>query len=172
MKKILLALGFFLLLAEYGFAAEPCITHQFVSEKSDSADTTLIRPSDWNSCHSEPPKLVMFGFGCTKTACAVLEDADDYVNIIYNYSERTWTISEVICRSNAGTPSINLLRDDGTPTAILSSNLSCSTSGATSSSFTSGENVIAPGHWIGFSTISAGGTAKRVDVGIKYSTSP
>lgn len=29
------------------------ITHEFVSEKSDSEDSTLVRPSDWNADHIE-----------------------------------------------------------------------------------------------------------------------
>lgn len=33
-------------------AAAPCIKHAFTSAKSDPADTTLIKPSDWNACHT------------------------------------------------------------------------------------------------------------------------
>ncbi len=31
--------------------AAPCIKHAFQSAKADSADTTIVRPSDWNACH-------------------------------------------------------------------------------------------------------------------------
>ena len=34
------------------FAATPCIKHTFVSSKTDAADATLIRASDWNACHT------------------------------------------------------------------------------------------------------------------------
>lgn len=36
---------------DFSLAATPCIKHDFVSGKADSADTTIIRPSDWNACH-------------------------------------------------------------------------------------------------------------------------
>jgi hypothetical protein len=76
-------------------------------------------------------------------------------------------ITEVWCESDAGTPSVNLQKDDGSPANILSSNLSCSTSGATSTSFTSGEDALAAGDKIDFVMVTAGGTAKRVTIGIK-----
>lgn len=51
MKSIILAA--LLLLAGFsrGDAATPCIGHNFVSQRADSADKTQIQPSHWNDCH-------------------------------------------------------------------------------------------------------------------------
>ena len=102
--------------------------------------------------------------GCD--SCSILTDADDqrtiYVNLI-----GSMTIGEVTCFSDAGTPSINLQRDDGSPVDILSSDLVCSTSGATSSTFSGSENLLVLNDKLNFVMVSAGGTAKRATVVIK-----
>lgn len=178
MLKVLLVFAA-LLFSANAWAAEPCITHEFVSGAADDEDTTKLRPSDWNACHVEPPKSIMFGFGCTKTACPVLEDADDYPSHIYNHSERTWTITEVLCRSNAGSPTIQFQRDDGSPVDMFTTALTCSTAptgtdGTTGilTSFVSGENIISPTHWIDFLMVAAGGTAKQISISVKYTVNP
>lgn len=177
--KILLLIAALLLLGGVAHGAEPCITHEFVSELTPGGDPDLVSKTAWNACHVEPPKSIMFSFGCTKTACPVLEDEDDYPSIVYNHSERTWTITEVLCKSNAGNPTIQLQRDDGSPTNMFSSALTCdpTPSGTDGSdgiltSFVSGENVISPTHWIDFLIVAAGGTAKQVSISIKYTVNP
>jgi hypothetical protein len=101
--------------------------------------------------------------GCDN--CSALTDADDqrafYVNVI-----GAMTIASVTCYSDAGTPSINLQRDDGTPANILTSNLSCSSGGA-SGTIDTNEGNLALGEKLDFAIISAGGVAKRVTVVIK-----
>lgn len=98
---------------------------------------------------------------------AALADADDQPSIFANRLGSGITITEVWCESDAGTPSINLQRDDGSAANILSSNLSCSTSGATGTIDTAEDNV-ANGERIDFVMATAGGTAKRVTVAILY----
>lgn len=163
-----------LLIAQAAWSAEPCLTHKFVSKQAEGADASQIRVSDWNACHSEPPKQLMWGIGCTKTACAVLEDADDFPQFWYNDTERTMTITSVLCRSNAGNPTIQLQRDDGSATNMFTTALTCDptptgTDGTDGilTSFVSGENVLSPGHWLTFLVVTAGGTAKAVDLSIK-----
>jgi hypothetical protein len=106
--------------------------------------------------------------GCDN--CSVLVDADDqktfYQNVIGNM-----TINSVTCFSdtNTGNPTINIQRDDSSATDMLSTNLVCTTAGATKTTpdFVSGENNLSLGHMLDFVMFSAGGTAKRVTVVIK-----
>jgi len=102
--------------------------------------------------------------GCD--SCGALTDADDQ-RMIYLNVVGPMTINSVTCFSDAGTPSINLQRDDGAPANILTSNLSCSTTGVTSSSIAGSESVLNLNDKIDFVMVSAGGTAKRVTVAIK-----
>jgi hypothetical protein len=99
--------------------------------------------------------------GCD--TCGVLTDADDqrtiYVNLV-----GAMTINSVTCFSDAGTPTINLQRDDGTPANVLTSNLTCSTSGATSTSISGPEGVLNLNDKLDFVMVTAGGVAKRVTV--------
>jgi hypothetical protein len=76
------------------------------------------------------------------------------------------TVTEIWCQSDAGTPSINLQRDDGSPANMLTSNLTCTTTGATGTIDTNEDNL-AVGDKIGFVMVTAGGTAKEVNVEIK-----
>jgi hypothetical protein len=102
--------------------------------------------------------------GCD--SCDVLDDTDDQ-RAIYANVVGPMTINSVTCFSDAGTPTINLQRDDGTPANILSSDLTCSTTGATSTSFSGAENSLGLNHKLDFAMVTAGGVAKRVTVVIK-----
>lgn len=171
---LIIALGLILGASQFANGAEPCIKHDFISQKTQGSDPTVIGPNEWNACHGEPPKQLMWGIGCTKTACAVLEDADDFPQFWYNDTERTMTITSVLCRSNTGNPTIQLQRDDGSPTNMFTTALTCDptptgTDGTDGilTSFISGENVLSPGHWLTFLVVTAGGTAKAVDLSIK-----
>ena len=110
-------------------------------------------------------KTITFRIGSDQGS--VLADTDDEANIWTN-DLADMHITKVRCSSDAGTPSINLQRDDGSAANILSSNLSCATgrAGATSTSFTSGEDAIASGNAINFVMVSAGGSAKRLTITI------
>ena len=102
-----------------------------------------------------------------KNAASALADADDEESIWINHLGSGITVIGVNCESDAGTPSINLQRDDGVPANILSANLSCSTSDAAGTVDTAEDNV-ADGQKIDFVMVTAGGTAKRVTVTVKY----
>ena len=102
--------------------------------------------------------------GCD--TCSVLADTDDQPTIYRNVIG-AMTITEVWCESDAGTPSINLQRDDGIPANILTPDLACSTSGATSTSFSGSENALNVNDKLDFVMVTAGGVAKRVTVVIK-----
>jgi hypothetical protein len=102
--------------------------------------------------------------GCD--TCGVLADTDDQKTIYFNVVG-PMTIESVTCFSDAGTPSINIRRDDGAPADILSSDLACSTSGATTTSFSGSEALLNLNDKVDFVVASAGGTAKRITVSIK-----
>jgi hypothetical protein len=102
--------------------------------------------------------------GCD--SCSVLVDADDQRAIFFNIVG-AMTITSVTCFSDAGTPTVNLQRDDGTPANILSSDLACTTAGATTTSFVGGEEVLNLNDRVDFVVVSAGGTARRVTLSIK-----
>jgi len=108
-------------------------------------------------------KSITFRIG-SDTGAALVDTLDE--KDVWENNIAAMHITVVKCRTDAGTSTINLQRNDGTPANILSSNLSCTTGGATSSSFTSGEDAIAIGHMIDFVMVSAGGTAKRITVSI------
>ena len=96
---------------------------------------------------------------------AVLVDGDDQPTIWRN-NIAAMTITEVWCESDAGTPIINLQRDDGSPQNILSSNLTCTTGGATGT-IAGAEDNLAVGDKIDLTIVTAGATAKRITVSIK-----
>jgi hypothetical protein len=77
------------------------------------------------------------------------------------------TITSVWCESNDSSPVINLQRDDGSPANILTSNLTCGSGGATSTSLSATEKVIADGQRLDFEYASGSGP-ERITVNIKY----
>jgi len=93
---------------------------------------------------------------------AALVDGDDQEQIWWNNLGSTATITKVGCICDGGTPTVMIQRDDGSAANILSGDLSCTTTGATTTSFVSGENVISDGHKIDFLIQTAGGVAKRL----------
>lgn len=97
---------------------------------------------------------------------ADLSAAMDIPSIFVNYGSAI-VLEEVYCEIDAGSTSINLQRDDGTPANILTSNLNCSPSGAVTNSFVSGENVLQTGHKLDHVTVTTSGT-RRINVAIKY----
>ncbi len=102
--------------------------------------------------------------GCDN--CGVLTDDDDQRTIFVNFTG-AMTINSVTCFSDAGSPVINLQRDSGTQANILTSNLTCATTGATSTSIVGAQSVLNLNDKLDFVMVSAGGVAKRVTVAIK-----
>ncbi len=84
---------------------------------------------------------------------------------IYVNRAAAFHIVEVYCEIDAGSMTVNLQNAGAN---LLSSDLACSTSGATSSSFVSGKDAVASGVKIGHVTVSASGSVHRVNVVVKY----
>lgn len=88
---------------------------------------------------------------------------------IYVNRAAAFHIVEVYCEIDGGNASINLQKNDGsTRTNILSSNLACSPSGATATSFVSGTDAIGVTQKVDHVTASASGTLHRINVVVKY----
>lgn len=73
-------------------------------------------------------------------------------------------VTQIKCRTDTGTATINVRRNDGSPVDILSAALTCTTSGATSTSFTSGEDAIAVGYLLDSSVVNANATGSPTSV--------
>lgn len=84
---------------------------------------------------------------------------------VYVNRAAAFHILEVYCEIDAGSATINLQTSGAN---VLSSDLACSTSGATSTSFTSGKDVIAAGQKINHVTVSTGAGLHRMNVVVKY----
>jgi hypothetical protein len=109
-------------------------------------------------------RTITYLAGCD--SCGVLTDADDQRTIFFNLTG-AMTINSVTCFSDTGTPTINLQRDSGSPVNILTSDLTCSTAGTTTTGIVGGQSVLNLNDKLDFVMVSAGGTAKRVTVAIK-----
>jgi len=84
---------------------------------------------------------------------------------IYVNRSAAFHIVEVYCEIDAGTATINLQSSGAN---ILSSDLACSTAGATTAAFVSGKDGVSVGTKIGHVTTAASGTLHRMNVVVKY----
>lgn len=108
--------------------------------------------------------IVLTGSG----ASGVLQDADDQPAVWSNQSGGNMTIAQVWCMTDSATATtIQLQKDDGSPVDMLSSNLSCSSTKANTTTFVSGENVLADGNNLNAVIVSAGGAGKWVAIHLK-----
>jgi hypothetical protein len=108
-------------------------------------------------------RAITYLAGCD--SCSFLTTADSQNTIFLNLIG-SMTINSVTCFSDAGAPTVNIQRNEaGTLTNILSANLICSTTGATSSSFST--SVINLNDSLNFIMATADGVARRVTVIIK-----
>ena len=102
---------------------------------------------------------------------SVLVDGDDQPDIFINHIGSGITVTGIFCRSDGGTPRIQVARNDGTPANILTDNagagMDCATTEATGTIDT-GEDNVADTQGLNFTMVTAGGVAKRVAVTIKY----
>lgn len=149
-------------------------TNQFVRATNDNAPPTCatVGNLDLAAAAVDSAKLatanktgqITYTFFDTGTDLPATLD----VPSIFPNRSRAITLTEVYCEIDAGTASINLQRDDGTPANILSADLACSTVGATSSGFVAGEDAIAVGQNIDHVTVSVGAGLRRLNLAIKY----
>ncbi len=108
-------------------------------------------------------RAITYLAGCD--SCSLLTTADSQNTIFFNVIG-SMTINSVSCFSDAGAPTVNIQRNQaGTLTNILSANLTCSATGATSSSIST--NAISLTDSLNFIVATADGVAKRVTVIIK-----
>lgn len=79
------------------------------------------------------------------------------------------TITEVCCEVDAGTTTINLRRDDGSPADMLVGDLTCATAIANgcTTTFATSQAALATGQQIDFVLVS-NAAAKRVNVVVTY----
>ena len=84
---------------------------------------------------------------------------------IYVNRAAAFHIVEVYCEIDAGSMTINLQNGGSN---LLSSDLACSTAGASSSSFVAGMDAVGVGTKIGHVTVSASGSVHRMNVVVKY----
>jgi hypothetical protein len=152
--------------------------------KSGSGELCAKSSAGVETCMSADLRSVTYIAGADNASTA-LADADDQNGFWVNDLGRTYRVTRVWVQSDGGTPSINLQRDDGSATNILTSNLSAATgngacadsSGSTmtirgtsitcSNLVSSSERDIAAGDVLNFVMGTAGGTAKRVTVNIQ-----
>jgi len=108
-------------------------------------------------------RAITYLAGCDN--CSFLTLADSQNTIFLNLIG-SMTINSVTCISDAGAPTVNIQRNEaGTLTNILSANLTCSATGATSSSFST--SVMNLNDSLNFVMATADGVAKRLTVIIK-----
>jgi len=108
-------------------------------------------------------RVITYLAGCD--SCSLLTTADSQNTIFVNLIGGM-TINSVTCFSDAGAPTVNIQNNHtGTLTNVLSANLTCSTAGATSSSFST--SALSLNDSLNFVMATVDGVAKRVTVIIK-----
>lgn len=117
-----------------------------------AADITnnTITPSKLTSVERH---FVITGSG----TAGVMQATDDQPHVWSNHSGGNMTITNVWCSTDsANALTIQLQKDDGTPTNMLTGDLSCSSTEATTTAFVSGENVMADGTHLNYLTVGLG----------------
>src|SRR6266404_5305312 len=108
-------------------------------------------------------RAITYLAGCD--SCSILTTADSQNTIFVNLIG-DMTINSVTCFSDAGAPTVNIQKNHtGTLTNVLSANLTCSTAGATSSSFST--SALSLNDSLNFVMATVDGVAKRLTVIIK-----
>jgi hypothetical protein len=107
-------------------------------------------------------RAITYLAGCDN--CSILTNADSQSTIFENLIG-AMTVNSVTCFSDAGTPAINVqVNHGGSLSNVLTSNLTCSTSGATSTTFST--SALSVNDILNF-TLVADGVAKRVTMVMK-----
>lgn len=96
-----------------------------------------------------------------------LQATDDELSIWRNELSSVH-ITKVVCEVDTGTTTtIQLQKDDGSPTNMLSADLTCGTTATSTTTFVSGEDAVVVGDRIDYLTVAAG-TAHWVAVTVVY----
>jgi len=163
-----------------GSATLVLLSGQWASIHSDGTNYRSLFSNDdhdtlTNFVANEHTSVGQFGILMGADNGSELVDGDDQPTMYANLLGFSVTIVKVWCESDAGTPSINLQRDDGSAADILSSDLTCSTAGVDScaagcdvDTIAAAEDTLADGDIVDFVVATAGGVAKRVTVIVKY----
>jgi hypothetical protein len=107
-------------------------------------------------------RAITYLAGCDN--CSVLTNADSQ-NAIFDDLIGAMTINSVTCFSDAGAPAINVqVNHGGSLSNVLSSNLTCSTSGATNTTLST--SALSANDILNF-VLVADGVAKRVTLSVK-----
>src|SRR6266850_874449 len=134
----------------------PIVGDYLFSQISGAATTTQLPAASL-------VRAITYLAGCV--SCNPLTTADSQNTIFVNLIG-DMTINSVTCFSDAGAPTVNIQNNHtGTLTNVLSANLTCSTAGATSSSFST--SALSLNDSLNFVMATVDGVAKRVTVIIK-----
>lgn len=111
-------------------------------------------------------QLIPFGFMLGADDGSALVDTNDQKDIFSNQLGFPTHLMKVFCRTDTGTATINLQRNDGSPANILAADLPCTSTGASTTTFVSGENALADGMSIDLVVVTAAtsGTPHRISV--------
>lgn len=133
----------------------PTLGDYSFSQISGAATTAQLPPASL-------VRAITYLAGCDN--CSVLANADSQSTIFQNLIG-AMTVNSVTCFSDAGSPAINVqVNHGGSLSNVLSSNLTCSTSGASSTSFST--SALSMNDILNFNLV-ADGVAKRVTMIIK-----
>jgi len=104
----------------------------------------------------------------THSACVYIEDpvSDEDLNSVWR-APIALTITEIWCETDAGTAGLELTNDDGTPTGVNGSDISCAVSAGTSDSTFAGDALLAQDHKIDVN-VGTVATATRLSVCWRY----
>ena len=109
-----------------------------------------------------------WGATMINTGAAGLGTGETIVSLFANRMNRSVTIQEIWCQVDSGTLSVQLQRNNGSTSNILTGALACSTTGAASTTFNSGVNVIASTNTVTYVNTTNTGTPTRVTLVARY----
>jgi hypothetical protein len=102
----------------------------------------------------------------TESKCAWIEDpAVEVMEVVFRAPVAV-TITEIYCETDAGTVGLDLQNDDGTPTGVNGSDISCASGGTSDTSF-AGDAALAQNHMLDID-INSVTTATQVSVCWRY----
>ncbi|MBI3888858.1 hypothetical protein HY311_03685 [Candidatus Nomurabacteria bacterium] len=117
-------------------------------------------------CGAGGTTTLQFSFMLGADGGIALTDGIAQNTIFSNQLGRGIHITKVWCETDAGTPTLNM-KKRGAGSNLLSSNLTCTTSGASGTTFSSTQDAYADGDIMDF-TLATATTARRITVVVRY----